>query len=76
MLMTGAVKARQAPATQISKGAIMTAAPANCTLNFPRLTANERAVIGAGAALKGLTAEEYIRTCMGYGYPAKSPEAP
>ena len=54
----------------------MTFAPANCTLNLPRLTAQERALIGAGAARKGLTAEEYLRTCMGYSYPAKSPEAP
>ena len=54
----------------------MTHAQANCTLKFPRLTAQERALIGAGAARKGLTAEEYVRTCMGYGYPSKSAEAP
>jgi hypothetical protein len=54
----------------------MTSASVNCTLKFPRLTAQERALIGARAARKGLTAEEYMRTCMGYAYPAKSPAAP
>ena len=53
----------------------MPSAPADCTLKFPRLSAQERAVVGASAARKGLTVEQYVRTCMGYGYPSKSPAA-
>ena len=49
----------------------MTPSPAYCVSNPPvRLTAQERAQIRAEAALKGLTVEDYMRTCMGYGYPA------
>jgi hypothetical protein len=49
----------------------MTPVPPNCTLNIPvRATAEERAQVRAEAALKGLAVEEYLRTCMGYGYPA------
>jgi len=48
----------------------MTPSPAHCIFNVARLTAPERARIRAEAALKGLTVEDYMRTCMGYGYPA------
>ena len=50
----------------------MPSAPADCTLKFPSLSAQERAAVGTSAARKGLTIDEYARTCMGYGYPAKS----
>jgi hypothetical protein len=50
----------------------MTPAHLNCTLKFPvRLSAPELAQVRAKAAHLGLTVADYMRTCMGYGYPAQ-----
>jgi hypothetical protein len=48
----------------------MTPAQENRTLTTPvRFTAEEAAVLGTRAARKGVTIDEYMRACMGYGSP-------
>jgi len=52
----------------------MTPVCANCTPKLSdRFNAREQAVLGERAARKGLTVEQYVRTCMGYAYPASPP---
>jgi hypothetical protein len=52
----------------------MTPACANCTPKLTsRFNAREQATLGERAARKGLTVEQYVRTCMGYAYPDAAP---
>jgi hypothetical protein len=49
----------------------MTPEPVRCIRHIVvRFSAQEYALVQAKAALLGLTVAEYMRTCMGYGYPA------
>ena len=52
----------------------MTPVCAHCTPKLtPRFNAREQAVLAERAARKGLSVEQYFRTCMGYAYPDAPP---